>query len=147
MSLQFDERDEQLRQVRIVARANLAEPLVGDYVLFPGGELERFSHAWETGLQTSAAGSFHIFKDGNASFSGGLNPSTPRNQLVLTGKMLPGTFWFFHHDEVGAHRGVYCTIPCKVYTTSAPYTGFIDQECQRHGLHDLKAQLAQLLSQ
>ncbi len=106
-------------------RDKIAGPRVGDYVRFPCGKLERFSYNWGDGLQTSPGGSFHLCSNGKASFSGGLNPSTPRDNLTLTDEMKPGGFWIFHHDIAGAFRGVDFDLPCRVFETTATYEGFI----------------------
>lgn len=122
---QFDERDAELLAKRVHERDAITSPRIGDYIRFPSGELERFSSGWVDGLQTSPGGSFYLCHNGAASFSGSLNPSTPRDKITLTSETLPGSFWFFHHDLPGAGRGVYFDIPCRVYTTTADYTGFI----------------------
>lgn len=126
--MEFDQKDQELLDARIAARAQYSEPLNGDFVIFPTGEVERFSHIYDDGdAQTSPewAGSFYLFGNGCASFSGGLNPSIPRESLAPTDETRPGRFWFFHHDHSGAHRGVDCIAPCRVWRTTAPYKGYI----------------------
>jgi hypothetical protein len=127
---------------RVAAREATDGPRLGDYVLFPGGQLERFSHDWGDSIQTAPGGSFFIYRSGEAEFSGGLNPSIPVDKLELTEATLPGSFWFFHHDEPGAGRGVNCTIDCRVYKTSAPYQGFLGKDFQSAEIDALKGELA-----
>lgn len=89
-------------------------PRVGDFVQI-GERLGRFSHDWgSTGLQWSECGSFYLGGSW-VEFSGGLNPTIPREKLTQTDRTQDGTFWFFHHAQSGAHRGVGCRIPCRVF--------------------------------
>ena len=121
----FDEKDAQILAERIRERAKIDRPCIGDFVRFPNGKLERFSHDWGDDLQTSPRGSFYLCKGGNADFSGGLNPSIPLDSLSITDEVIEADFWFFHHDWPGAHRGVGCKVPCRVYSTTAVYHGFL----------------------
>jgi len=121
----LDEIDRAILKKIMVLRQNIQRPRCGDFLRFPTGELERLSHDWGDGYQTSPSGSFYLSPSGNGSFSGGLNPSTPYDKFELTSEILPGKFWFFHHGFPGAGRGVYFSIPCRVYRTTAPYTGFL----------------------
>ncbi|MEB0032890.1 hypothetical protein QN372_19250 [Undibacterium sp. RTI2.1] len=141
MFFKFDEKDELIKQAYFAARSQIVKPLVGDYILFPTGELERFSHEHENSLQTSPSGSFYLGAAGLASFSGGLNPGTPLVAITRTGMKLPGTFWFFHHGESGAHRGVNFELSCRVFITTAPYEGYLGEQFQNKGLQILKDQL------
>jgi 3'-phosphoadenosine 5'-phosphosulfate sulfotransferase (PAPS reductase)/FAD synthetase len=114
----------------VVAREQIARPRIGDYVRFQTGELERFSHDWDEGLQTSPvwAGSHYLCSHGNASFSGGLNPSIRIESLTLTEESASGDFWFFHHNMAGAGRGIRFSIPCRVYVTTSEYQGFLTRQ-------------------
>lgn len=129
-NFQFDATDQALLDKLIVAREQIARPRIGDYVRFPTGEVERFSHDWGDGLQTSPewAGSYYLCSHGNASFSGGLNPSIQFESLTLPGKSASGDFWFFHHNMAGAGRGVMFSIPCRVYATTSEYRGFLTRK-------------------
>jgi hypothetical protein len=123
----LDAKDQEILNNRIEAREQISGPRIGDYVRFPSGELERFSHDWRDSLQTSPpySGEVYLLASGNGSFSGGLNPSIPVESLTLTEEFLPGKFWFFHHNTPGAGRGVYFSIPCRVYSTTTIYNGFL----------------------
>lgn len=137
----LDAIDQEIIRKCIIARDQIGEPRIGDYVRFPTGELERFSHDWGDGLQTSPSGSFFMCNNGGASFSGGLNPCTPADKLEQTDANLPGTFWIFHHNVAGAGRGVYFKIPCRVYLTTASYGGFLGKDFCSHEIEALKKQL------
>lgn len=137
--IQFDARDQALLDELLVVREQIARPRLGDYVRFPTGEVERFSHDYGQELQTSPAwaGSYYLHSHGDASFSGGLNPPIPRDSLSLTEESRPGEYWFFHHGAVGAGRGVRFSVPCRVYATTAEYQGFLTRpfkECKSCGV-------------
>lgn len=147
MDVNLDEKDQEVLAVAVKARDAQEGPRIGDFVLFPGGQLERFSHEWSDGIQTSPGGSFYLGKQGNGSLScGGLNPAIHKGTLELTVAILPGSFWFFHHGVAGAGRGVYFEIPCRVFKTSAPYGGFLDAEMRSSKLHELKASVNRQLA-
>lgn len=125
--IEFDAIDQAHLGKVMVSREQIVRPRMGDFVRFPSGEIERFSHDWQDDLQTSPlwAGSFYLGGHGNASFSGGLNPAIPFDSLTHSEQTMSGEFWFFHHNSPGAGRGVYFQIPCRVYTTTAEYQGFL----------------------
>ena len=130
----LDARDQEILAEIFERRAAFTFPCMGDYVVFPGGQLERFSSDYSDRIQTSPSGSFYLTSSGFGSLgSGGLNPSIPRSTITPTDATLPGTFWFFHHGIGGAGRGVYFDIPCRVYKTSAKYAGYLgsDFACPR----------------
>lgn len=119
----FDDIDQAILEKRMAERDLIAGPRTGDYVRFPTGEIERFSHDWDDALQTSPirAGSFYLHSHGEASFSGSLNPAIPASSLSLSDENMNGEFWFFHHGSAGADRGVRFKVPCRVYDTKAAY--------------------------
>lgn len=123
----FDAVDQAIREERMLARERIARPRIGDFVRFPSGELERFSHDWNDSLQTSPikSGSVYLCGSGNGEFSGGLNPAISLDSLTLSDEAMDGEFWFFHHGSAGAGRRVNCSIPCRVYATSAKYEGYL----------------------
>lgn len=125
--IKFDAKDQAFLEQVLTKRENIMKPRNGDYVRFPTGEIERVSHNWGDAFQTSPvwAGSFYLGGHGDASFSGGLNPSIPFDSLTLGDEIMSGEFWFFHHNSPGAGRGVYFKIPCRVYNTTAEYQGFL----------------------
>ncbi len=103
----------------IKRRDTLQGPLAGDFIIMKDGTVERFSHDWGEDIQTSDGRfgwSFHLCKDGNADFSGGLNPAIMKSELELVPDDIRlGHFWIFHHNHVTAHNGVHFNIPCKTY--------------------------------
>lgn len=147
MNTHLDARDQELLAHASANRARLIGPRVGDYVLFASGQLERLCHDHGQGLQTAPGGSYHLFSSGGSSFSGGLNPTVQKRNLKLTSATLPGRFWFFHHGISGAGRGVDCEIPCRVYTTSETYMGYLGADFQSSHMNALKDQLASLTAE
>jgi hypothetical protein len=116
--IEASEANRQLLAARGSAWASHDGPRVGDFAVFPDGHEERIAHDWGDTLQTTDGrygASFHLFRDGTASFSGGLNPGVPRDLFVLTADLKPGAFWFFDRDQPRAHSAVYARIDCRVY--------------------------------
>lgn len=107
--------NEEIRQRRSRMREGAGKtPLVGDFVIFGEDlQIERISHDWGDGVQTSLGGSFYL-DDGYASFSGSLNPSVPKDQLVLVGTR-QGMFWFFSGNYARADNGVDVEAFCRVW--------------------------------
>ena len=71
----LDARDYELAQAAFTNRESIDKPRIGDYVSFATGELERLSHDWDDGFQTSPTGAFFLSASGRGSLScGGLNP-------------------------------------------------------------------------
>lgn len=142
----LDARDHEIVAAAQAGRDQYQGPRIGDFVLFPTGELERFCQSLHDSLQTAPGGSFYLHSGGSSSFSGGLNPPTKKKALELTTASLPGRFWFFHHGVSGAGRGVDCDIPCRVYKTSEPYTGYLGSDFQSKLLQEQKRELAAKLA-
>lgn len=90
-------------------------PRVGDFVLMPGGQMQRCAHAWDDGMQTCDGGSFYINRDGRANMSGTLRPQQLWEYFQRTDELKPGRFWFFSHGRAGAGRGVDFWLPCRVF--------------------------------
>jgi hypothetical protein len=115
----FDDKDREIVQRRLTMWNEITRPRVGDWLVYPDGTGKRFSHDWGDGLQVSAGGSFYLGDGGWVSFSGSLDPTIPNAKIKPTDRMLEGTVWIFHHNDVRAHNGVVTDIPCRVYE----YTG------------------------
>ena len=47
---QFDQADQDHLDKCVSAREQIARPRIGDFVHFPTGEVERFSHDWDEDL-------------------------------------------------------------------------------------------------
>jgi len=113
--------------VTVQARERFTGPRVGDFVHMPDGTLRRFTYDWGDGLQTTVGAahpcngdaSFYLGRSGEASFSGSLDSTIPRDRITLTDERHAGRFWFFHHGFPGAHQGVHCDAPCRVYRVRA----------------------------
>jgi hypothetical protein len=115
----FDDKDAVILRNRIEAWDKRTGPRVGDFVLMPNGQKRRFTHAWDDGMQTTypgfGNGSFHFGKEGYMDYSGSLDSSIKFERIVDTGECEEGVAWFFHHNEMRAHNGVDCHVPCRVY--------------------------------
>ena len=116
-TLTFDDRDEDLRQQGIVFWNQKTSPRVGDFVEFPDGTLTRIAVLYSDRFQitTPPTGGSFYFAWWYCSHSGGCGEAFPLSDLEYTGQLREGPVWFFHHNVVGAHRGVTCTIPCRIY--------------------------------
>jgi hypothetical protein len=121
--VQFDEKDAAILAKRQVAFDTVSGPRVGDFVRIPGEDgLRRFTHHWGDSIQTTVSprhpcngdSSFYFYGEG-CSFSGSLDSAIPIECIVDTGETQSGSVWFFHHNEAGAHRGVYCKAMFRVY--------------------------------
>jgi len=117
MQPEFDEFDAGILSERQTARRNLSGPQVGDFLVREAdGLLARITHVWDDGVQTTKwsetgeGGSFHLGSSGRMSYSGGLEPSIPRDHLKKVSRPIPakGRAWFFHHGQSRAHNGVQC---------------------------------------
>ncbi len=115
MSHVFDNRDVELLAERVRKRERLQGPRIGDFIKFADGVMHRISYDWDGGLQTCDKGSFYIDGSGHADFSGGHYPIIDLANIETTTELMDGDFWFFHHDIRGAHRGVYCKAPCRIF--------------------------------
>ena len=139
----LDARDYELAQAAFTNRESIDKPRIGDYVSFATGELERLSHDWDDGFQTSPTGAFFLSASGRGSLScGGLNPLVPLKALEMTHATLPGDFWFFHHGQAGAGRGVHFQIVCRVYKATTAYSGFLGSDFGSSKIEILKADLS-----
>lgn len=115
----FDDTDKEILERREALFNARSGPRVGDFVRFPDGTVDRFSHDWGETIQTTKGGSFYL-GNGYMSFSGGLDPAIDKADLRPTYEMRGGSCWFFHHNYHAAHNGVDVTIPCRVYEYTGP---------------------------
>lgn len=114
----FDARDEELRQQGLKYWNALLGPRVGDFVIEPDGGEHRISTKTANHFQLSEPrfGASYHWAWWYCSYSGGHKPVLhPLASLEPTRETRDGHVWFFHHDITGPHRGVPCTIPCRVY--------------------------------
>lgn len=122
----MDERDHVILKERAAAFLARREVKQGDYIRFNDGVLRRVSHVWKDennqpeSVQTADArfGSSFYLGTGYMEFSGGLYSGIPAGTLTRTEELIDGACWFFHHDYVTAHNGVYGSIPCPVWNCS-----------------------------
>lgn len=113
-----------------------AQPLLGDVVVWPNGEIRRFSMLSDDIFQTCRvdAGSFFVYSNGHAQFSGSLKPPVLKDFLVRTNEFQHGRFWFFSHNEAGPGRGVQCELPCRVWRLEPFKRTREEAEAHRHAL-------------
>jgi hypothetical protein len=121
MEIKFDDVDAEILKQRQAEFDAVPGPRVGDF-LRVGEDFLRFTHDWDDSLQTTVphlssaySASFYLGEKGYVSFSGSLDPPIDKTRLQYTGETKDGAFWFFHHGWQGAHRGVQCSIPCRVF--------------------------------
>lgn len=116
-AIQFDERDEALRQQGLVHWQMAKGARIGDYVEMPDGELKRICQLYPDRFQLADPrfGRSFYWASWYCSHSGGCGDVFPLARLIHTGRHADGPVWFFHHHIAGAHRGVACTVPCRVY--------------------------------
>lgn len=121
--MNLDGRDQLIRQSRLEALDDIADPRVGDFVVFSNGLIRRISHLWDDAIQTSDQGSWYL-GEGYVSFSGSLFGITMNDKLIkLDGHQWDAPVWFFHHNHAQAHNAIHTTIPFRVYT--------VDEEAPR----------------
>lgn len=116
----LDEKNASIAAALIAARAAITEPTDGDFVRFATGELERIVTLRDNRMQTAPNGSFFMYSNGYADFSGGLNPPIPPESLKATEETLEGEFWFYNHGNVG-HRRTDFMVQVRVFETSVPH--------------------------
>lgn len=113
-----DAHDQALLKERAAAFIRREGPCVGDWVIMAEGDLRRFTHDWGDDIQTTCKGmygSFHLNREGYASFSGSLDPGMPKTRFEQTDELKAAPFWFFHHDSPRAHSGVNVSVLARVW--------------------------------
>lgn len=121
----FDAIDEEMRLKGINIWRTIPGPRVGDFVEMADGRFARISVLYADRFQVADprfGASFH-FLWWYCSYSGGHGASYPLAALALTNATREGDVWVFHHDIAGAHRGVGCTIRCRVYRLTPMHEG------------------------
>ena len=97
-------------------------PRVGDYVYIPSNDpripaYTRITHDWGDLLQTGGhEGSSYYLGIGSLSYSGGLDHGVNTADLIPTNETKPGSVWFFDKDIPSAGRGIYFSVPMRVFT-------------------------------
>lgn len=121
----FDARDAELRKQGLAFWNNVQGPRVGDYVLLPCKTRVRISLITSEHFQIAKPrfGASYYWAWWYCSFSGGHRSVLyPKGLLQDTSATEDGDVWVFHHDQTGPHRGVSCTIPCRVYRLNSGET-------------------------
>lgn len=115
-----DDRDREILENSIREFDKTEGPRVGDFIDFGDDKLRRFSHDWGDSLQTTDGryGWSFYFEGGSISFSGGLDPKIPIEQIERVSGAEGfrfGNVWFFHHKDVCAHNGVGAKVLFRVF--------------------------------
>jgi hypothetical protein len=109
-------RNIELIKQRIENRKQFTNILVGDYIHYLDGRIERTTYIWEDSAQAGGgSGSYYMSKSGYGSYSGGLNSGLPLNKLKATNDFKPALFWLFSEDWSGGSRGVYFYCPVRIW--------------------------------
>jgi hypothetical protein len=115
----LDEIDQQILNGRVEQYNEKAGPRVGDWVLLVGEkEMRRLTYDWGDSIQTGCvagdSGSFYL-GNGYISYSGALDPSIPKAELIQVDETRGGRVWIFHRDFAQAGGGVEASIPFRVF--------------------------------
>lgn len=91
-------------------------PRVGDYLELPYGMVTRFTYDWGEEIQIGGGShSFYLGTGGYTSYSGSLDPGIKKEYMVDAGYKKDGLVWFFHEGYSGGGRGVYFSVPFRVF--------------------------------
>lgn len=122
----LDAVDADILEARKAALSDTCEVIVGDWLRFDDGRMERVTHIWpadwhedeiaraQTTHPKFGGGSFYLGRTA-CSYSGALDGGIKVDRFTFSGEMKPGPVWFFHHDSHRAHNGVNVEIPFRVY--------------------------------
>lgn len=116
---QLDERDAAILERRLVSRdiEGSDTPMVGDWLRFQDGRMERVAHVWPADWHADniatvqpthpkfGYGSIYLGEHGGT-YSGALDDGIKLDRIVATDETRPSAFWFFHHDQHRAHNGI-----------------------------------------
>ena len=102
------------RQEAIRERSEISQ---GDWVRLKDGSMSRVTVNHHTGtIQIGGGqGSYHLFRNGYCSYSGGCGEQVKLSSLKDTGEYKPGGCWIFSNDWSGAGRGVHSELEFKVW--------------------------------
>tara|TARA_R110000868_G_C10882398_1_gene763058 strand:+ start:1083 stop:1628 length:546 start_codon:yes stop_codon:yes gene_type:complete len=103
----------------------IQEPVTGDVIVDEDGKEFRLVNVYGTKFQFCQSGSFHIFKSGYSSMSGGFCfdfkhkgkelSSVELKDLVKVEHRYYRKFWFWLSNRCGANRGVYFNCEVNAY--------------------------------
>lgn len=101
------------RQAQLDARHEIG---VGDVVM-DGDKTLRVAHDWGDSVQLTDGvyGESFFLGDGYLSFSGGLNPSIPKERFAATDEKRGASVWFFSQNMSMAHNGYHATAQFRVW--------------------------------
>lgn len=140
--------NETIKKERAEKFAVHTKPQVGDYLVFGYHDKRRITQVWGSdehgyAYQTGSIGGSYHLGDGYTSFSGGLDPAIPGEQIIDTGEREDARFWFFSEGIAGAGRGVDVTIPVRVWKLRG---AFLDPEHAYNKAYEELCDYAQIKS-
>jgi len=99
----------------IKSRDKINNPRVGDWLHYSNGIYRRVADtSYHVQPSYHIDGSLYLTGNG-AQYSGSLHSSINPENLKLSDDKKDGIFWVFKDGHAGAGRGVYFSIPCRVY--------------------------------
>lgn len=90
-------------------------PRVGDYIILKDGTLDRFTHNWGNEIQVGGMGGSFYLGNGFIEYSGGLDPSISKSEIVPTKQKRSGSVWIFDDDRHVAGGAVYFKVYFRVF--------------------------------
>lgn len=95
------------------------EPIIGDCLQLPDGQIVYFCHIHTDSIQTCPGGSFHLSPSGFLSFSGGLDSGISISDIELSNEKSALPIWFCHRGFLTAGSAIYARIECRVWKTKS----------------------------
>lgn len=115
--LQQAAKDFEIIKEYLLAYDQKSGPRVGDFLSIGNGEYARLTNHCGNAIQTGSPVDSYYLGRGTISYSGGLDPAIPIDffQSHSHETTKEGRVWIFSDSWAGAHRGVYLTVPLRVY--------------------------------
>jgi hypothetical protein len=107
--------NEELLLDRTIKYDKDTSPRVGDFLLLPNGEYDRFTYKGGNHLQTGGICGSYYLGNGYETYSGSLDRGIKLVDIEFADNFKTGKVWFFNHDIARAHNGVYFEIKQRVY--------------------------------
>lgn len=104
----------ELQKARFEYNAQIT-PKTGDVIKISDTEIVYISMVHDTMVQTTAGGSFSIFKAGYMSYSGGLDSGLKKEDLKITTEKQECFCWFPEGNDLRAHCAIYTKILVRVW--------------------------------
>jgi len=122
----FDyERNKAIYDQMLAKRKEYTKILQGDWLKGSNDVFLRVAHVWPDRVVQPAdtgGGSHCIGPNGGSSMSGSLQAGVSLDKITPTEEFKDAYFWFFLNNSSGAHRGVDCIIPVRVWAYDGALT-------------------------